>query len=156
MSASRASSQFFFSLSTFYSTNYYLQISTTTPYHDNNNKWPPWHVQTHHQNKESKDSKEDEQRGGWAPGMFFSFHFLIFTKYLQVAYTNTTTGTMNTHHHHTSMNDMPNDRRPAQPNNEGCDNNNEWGDEQWQWGGAWDTTHLEAQVCFFYFFFLFF
>ena len=89
------------------------------------------------------NSDKDEDRGSrrrcvLSPWYVFFFRFLIFTNYLQVVYTNTntTTGMTNAHHHHTLMNDTPNDRQPAQPNNEGCDNNNEWGDEQWQWGGG--------------------
>ena len=140
-------SVFFVSLSTFCSTNYYLQISTTTPYHDNDDKWPPWHLDT------SKLAiKTRKARTATSPWYVFVF-FSIFTNYLQVVYTNT--GTTNAHHH-TLMDDTPNDRWPAQSNNEGCNNINERGDKQWQWGGARDTTRLEAQVCFFYFFFFIF
>ena len=51
---------------------------------------------------------------------------------------------------------QPNNKRPTQLNIEGCDEDEQRGDKQRQWG-ARDVTCLEFQVCFFSFsFFLFY
>ena len=46
---------------------------------------------------------------------------------------------------------QPNNEQPTQPNVKGCNEDEQRGDEQRQWG-ARDATRLEFQVCFFFFF----
>ena len=114
----------------------------------------PWHVQTHHQNKESKDS--DEDRGSrcrcvLSPWYVFVF-FSIFTNYLQVAYTK------HQHHHwHDKCTSPHIDRWHTKWQT--ASTTEQWRVRQHQWvrgramamEGAWDATRLEAQVCFFFF-----
>ena len=77
-------SVFFVSLSTFCSTNNYLQISTTTPYHDNDDKWPHWHLDTSKLAIKMRKARTATRTGSWdasaswSPGMFLSsFQFLL-------------------------------------------------------------------------------
>ena len=79
----------------------------------------------------------------------FSFYIQLFSS----IYTFTTTKDHNhdqtTHDDHTSYHKP--DQPPPQLNDEGCDEDEQQGDEQWQ-QGARGATHLEPEVCFSSFF----